>query len=1043
MMLYRNVGGAKPQAARSAVIVRCLVTAMAALLAVAAGAQEIRLPEPDRAEPIVIAAEAANRWTQGQYEVWLLRGQCRIGQGAGLARSDEAVLWIDRAEVTERRPSKIIAYLQGNVEVQLDVRRDTGRLIDRSWLGRFYTSAGIQIHVARVAGKPDPMPPIFQRGTERRDPPPAKATRQTQFTASAGQPMIHHQQRVNRPQTIDDQTMVEGTTLPPGTRRIRFDPRSNVRFNGQFFPDLQGNQSIAVIDSGVTMTIKGLGMTAPGLGTIDMIDVSTDRLVVWTQGNIDLTGHTVQDQSVPMEIYMEGNIVFREGERVIYAKRMYYDVTNQTGVIIDAEIRVPVSSYQGLMRLRADLIRQTGPNHFFAQNGYFTSSRMGRPGYRIQASGIYYEDIQRPKFELFSGRPAIDPATHEQMIDHQQWITARNNFLFLGRVPVFYWPILSFDANDPTFYIRGMGIKSDQVYGTQILTTWDGYELLGVRDPPDGTDWDVSFDYLGERGFGHGTTFAYNRPETFALPGPAVGLIDYWGISDGGVDILGRGRAGLVPEEDYRFRLFGKHRQKLSGDWQLTAEIGWISDRNFLEAYYEREWDELKDETTGLELKRTYDNVSYGATADLRLNDFFTQTEWLPRGDHFWLGQPLTGNALPGNTLTWYEHSSVGYAQLRPAERPSNPLDTPWDPLPWERSPRSGERLVTRQEIDWPVQLGAVKLVPYALGELGHWGEALDGDDLQRSYYQAGLRASLPMWRADPMIESRLLNVHGLAHKVVFDAEFSVAEANHEVAELPLYDPLDDDSIEAFRRRLARLDFGGPPPVPRRFDERFYALRTGLGGWVTSPSTEVAGDMTALRMGMRHRWQTKRGMPGRRRILDWIVLDANATLFPKQDRDNFGESLGLLDYAFRWHVGDRLTFVSDGLFDFFRDGQQIVTLGGFLARPPRGSLYLGLRILEGPVQNHVFSFSYSYQMSPKWLSSFGTSVDFGDDGNIGQRFTITRIGESLLLSAGFTVDAIRDNVGVQFAVEPRFLPRNRLGGAGGGRVPLAGMFGLK
>ena len=82
-------------------------------------------------------------------------------------------------------------------------------------------------------------------------------------------------------------------------------------------------------------------------------------------------------------------------------------------------------------------------------------------------------------------------------------------------------------------------------------------------------------------------------------------------------------------------------------------------------------------------------------------------------------------------------------------------------------------------------------------------------------------------------------------------------------------------------------------------------------------------------------------------------------------------------------------------------------------------------------------------LARKWFSSFGTSVDIGGEGNIGQRFSVTRIGESLLVSAGFSVDAARDNVGVSFAVEPRFLAKSKLGRGGGARVPVAGAFGLE
>ncbi|MCS7047660.1 MAG: hypothetical protein NZO58_14995, partial [Gemmataceae bacterium] len=170
------------------------------------------------------------------------------------------------------------------------------------------------------------------------------------------------------------------------------------------------------------------------------------------------------------------------------------------------------------------------------------------------------------------------------------------------------------------------------------------------------------------------------------------------------------------------------------------------------------------------------------------------------------------------------------------------------------------------------------------------------------------------------------------------------ADASRNLGELPLYDPLDDDAQEHFRRRLAFLDFGGL--VPDRFDERFYALRSGLQRWVASPSLEVADDLEVVRVGLHQRWQTKRGLPGQRRIIDWIVFDLDTTWFPEANRDNFGSDLGLTSYAFRWHVGDRLTLVSDGIFDFFSDGQRLVSVGAFLSRPPRGSWYVGFRSLH-------------------------------------------------------------------------------------------------
>ena len=216
-----------------------------------------------------------------------------------------------------------------------------------------------------------------------------------------------------------------------------------------------------------------------------------------------------------------------------------------------------------------------------------------------------------------------------------------------------------------------------------------------------------------------------------------------------------------------------------------------------------------------------------------------------------------------------------------------------------------------------------------------------------------------------------------------------------------------------------------------------------MGSSVTAQSTEVLDDLTVVRLGARQRWQTKRGTPGNEHIIDWITLDTNISLFPEPNRDNFGEVPGLLDYDFSWHVGDRLTFVSDGIFDFFNQGQKIFSVGGFLTRPPRGSFYMGYRQVEGPLDSRVITLSYTYWMSPKWITTLGTSFDFGQEGNIGQSFSITRIGESFLVNLAFSVDPARNDWGVGFSIEPRFLPKSRLGNMGSAHVPVAGAYGLE
>ena len=399
------------------------------------------------------------------------------------------------------------------------------------------------------------------------------------------------------------------------------------------------------------------------------------------------------------------------------------------------------------------------------------------------------------------------------------------------------------------------------------------------------------------------------------------------------------------------------------------------------------------------------------------------------------------------DTLTWYEHSNVAYLRQNKLTQPTDPTDlSQFHFLPYDVTGK-GERVATRQEIDWPFQLGAVKVVPYALGELADWGNDLNGDRLQRAYGQAGIRATLPMWSVDPTVESELWNVHGIAHKMVFDAEFSFTDANKNLDQLVIYDAIDDNNIQAMRRRLGFEIYDdpavGPTPfqVPLKFDERFYAVRRGVMDWVTGP-TEIADDLTVVRLGWDQRWQTKRGLPGQQHIFDWITLDTNMEIFPKPEQ-NFDQVAGMFDYDFHWFVGDRLTLLSFGGADFFSDGQRWNTVGGFITRPPRGSLYLGLNSFEGPISSEVITGSYTYRMTPKWLSTFGTSFDLKNQGNIGENFRLTRVGESFLFTVGLNVDVSRGNVGFNIAFIPRFLGRSQSVTRGQVDLPPAGLYGLE
>ncbi|MEK6235428.1 MAG: hypothetical protein N2C14_12040, partial [Planctomycetales bacterium] len=109
------------------------------------------------------------------------------------------------------------------------------------------------------------------------------------------------------------------------------------------------------------------------------------------------------------------------------------------------------------------------------------------------------------------------------------------------------------------------------------------------------------------------------------------------------------------------------------------------------------------------------------------------------------------------------------------------------------------------------------------------------------------------------------------------------------------------------------------------------------------------------------------------------------------------------------------------------------TFGFYLDRPRRGKLHLGFRWLTGPINSQVVIGSYAYQMNEKWRSTYGFTLDLGEEkeGAVTHRLRLSRVGESFLLHFGALYNNLTDNTGVSISIEPRFLPSARSTKIGG------------
>ncbi|MFO0960636.1 MAG: hypothetical protein U0800_24905 [Isosphaeraceae bacterium] len=227
----------------------------------------------------------------------------------------------------------------------------------------------------------------------------------------------------------------------------------------------------------------GLTLVAEAFGRYGTIDVSADNAILWTRvggagGDSERGGgdslQLAQDVDQPLEVYLEGNVVFRQDrreeaghgdEKLIEAKQFYMDLRRQRFQMLDGEVNQFVADFIAPMRTTGDRIKMFreefrgpdgkpifGPERLQADRTMTTGSRFPKPGYRFRSRSVDLTEL-RPE-------PLRDPATGAPLGDQDDpgtpqgkryQIEARQNVFYMGPIPVFYWPrfVTTTDDIDP------------------------------------------------------------------------------------------------------------------------------------------------------------------------------------------------------------------------------------------------------------------------------------------------------------------------------------------------------------------------------------------------------------------------------------------------------------------------------------------------------------------------------------------------------------------------------------------------------------------
>jgi hypothetical protein len=850
--------------------------------------------------------------------------------------------------------------------------------------------------------------------------------------------------------------------LPPSgaPRQHRILPRSANAYDLKIReePPGSGNRVITVI-GGIILNVRD--------GTKnETIDVEADRAVVWSKSSdTEKTAANLQsvqgETSSELEFYMAGHVVLRthkatsKEQTIVEADEVYYDTNRSVMIALKSRMEIRTNRFaqrlpqfvEPVIFVAPELFRTSEVTYEFSKAQIFSSKLASDPGLIVYVGEATVEERKRIATNIF-GNPVIDPKTKKPLEIEQSILEAHNVTFEFESVPFFYLPYYKGDARDPLGPLESVSLGYSNIFGFDAGVVLNVYKLLGIL-APDGHHWRLSFDYLSARGPSLGSNYDYSGK--LGPSGPDVddpfttytGTAQVYGIYDHGHDVLGGPRPNNnFNPPGFRGRAFWRNAFfDLPDGFTVQSQISVLSDRNYLEQYFKHEFDYDPNQSTYIYLKQQQDNWVWSALVEPNIRNWVTETEWLPRLDGYLIGQSFF------DRLTYNGWASVGYARLHPSSDNPQPLYTPTGatvpgvfepPVGFETSSKSVStgRFSLMQELSYPLQLGAFKVIPYVKGDIAEYTEDLEGNAVTRVWGGAGVRASIPFTRLYPDVHSELFNLEGINHKIVLSANYFYADTNVPYSHLPELDRLNDDASEQMLRdfkpqeALYNPGAGFSLATSKIFDPQMFAIRTLIDNRL-----ETLDHIDVLQVDLRQRLQTKRGFPGAEHIVDWMILETSFSFFPQPSKDNFGKPFAFMEYFYQWNIGDRTTLESSGWYDPEQNGPRVFTVGFWFNRPDRTNFYIGYRQID-PLQSRAVTASVNYVFSPKYSMTFTSSYDFGTSQSQTNSLLFTRTGTDLQVAVGFTYNAFQNNFGLVFEVVPNVIPVNRttnLGGGGQGR----------
>ncbi len=475
--------------------------------------------------------------------------------------------------------------------------------------------------------------------------------------------------------------------------------------------------------------------------------------VVVTHGTTKLFADQAQVNTQTKQAHAEGHVRLQKGEKEWMMDAVDYNF--DTGAMVAGESHGQLE--HGIF-FQSKSLESEDKDEYILKNSFLTTSDYEHPGYRLQAGTILVYPHNRAVF-------------HDLV-------------LYLGKIPVFYFPYLVYPLDDSA----DEGLNT----GTQVQTGRKGRWGLFVLNSyttrlSDEVRPTYRLDYRQQQGVAGGVDVRYKAGERKDTDKgqefePNVkGKISAYYADDQKAAETGETAVvtstsdtqQVIPRERYQIRV--SQRAELTDEVYTKLKVDKLSDPNLLMDFFEKEYQTDPQPDNFAELTKWSPNTTLSILARPSVNNFYTTTERLPEVDYDFKRQSLWGSPI------FYEgENSAAYLSkdFASTDGSNNYHTTRYDSF---------------HQILYPKQyFGWLNFTPNVGGRATYYDESLvnaNQPNAMRTVFNTGFEAGFKASRTWKDVQDKQWEIDGLRHIVEPSISYGfVARPNYGPSELEQFD---------------------------------------------------------------------------------------------------------------------------------------------------------------------------------------------------------------------------------------------------------------